>query len=152
MIVGGGYAIARSFQKTGLAEWIGGQMNFIGNYSPLIILLIVTTFIIFLTEINSNTATANIFLPVLAAVAVAAAINPLFLMIPATFACSFAFMMPSGTGTNTVIFASGKVTIPEMAKCGVWLNLISVVLLTALLYFVIIPILGLEMTLPAWAR
>ncbi len=152
MIVGGGYAIARSFQKTGLAEWIGGQMDFIGNYSPLMILLIVTTFIIFLTEINSNTATANIFLPVLAAVAVAATINPLFLMIPATFACSFAFMMPSGTGTNTVIFASGKVSIPEMAKCGFWLNLISVVLLTALLYFVIVPILGLEMTLPTWVN
>jgi sodium-dependent dicarboxylate transporter 2/3/5 len=152
MIVGGGYAIARSFQKTGLAEWIGGQMNFIGDYSPLIILLIVTTFIIFLTEVNSNTATANIFLPVLAAVAVAASINPLFLMIPATFACSFAFMMPSGTGTNTVIFASGKVTIPEMAKCGLGLNLMSIILLTALLYFVIIPILGLEMTLPAWVR
>lgn len=150
MIVGGGYAIARSFQKTGLAAWIGGHMDFIGAYSPLMILLIVTTFIVFLTEINSNTATANIFLPVLAAVAVAARINPLFLMIPATFACSFAFMMPSGTGTNTVIFASGKVSIPEMAKCGLWLNLISVVLLTAMLYFVVIPILGLEMTLPVW--
>ncbi len=150
MIVGGGYAIARSFQKTGLAGWIGQQMDFIGNYSPLTILLIVTTFIVFLTEINSNTATANIFLPVLAAVAVAAGINPLFLMIPATFACSFAFMMPSGTGTNTVIFASGKVSIPEMAKCGLWLNFISVVVLTALLYFVVIPILGLEMTLPTW--
>ncbi len=150
MIVGGGYAIARSFQATGLAGWIGQQLDFIGTYSPLMILLIVTTFIVFLTEINSNTATANIFLPVLAAVAVAARINPLFLMIPATFACSFAFMMPSGTGTNTVIFASGKVSIPEMAKCGLWLNLISVVLLTALLYFVVIPILGLDMALPDW--
>jgi sodium-dependent dicarboxylate transporter 2/3/5 len=59
--------------------------------------------------------------------------------------------MPSGTGTNTVIFASGKVTIPEMAKCGLGLNLMSIILLTALLYFVIIPILGLEMTLPTWA-
>jgi sodium-dependent dicarboxylate transporter 2/3/5 len=61
-------------------------------------------------------------------------------------------MMPSGTGTNTVIFASGKVSIPEMAKCGLWLNLISVVLLTALLYFVVIPILGLDMTLPDWVK
>lgn len=152
MIVGGGYAIAKSFQKTGLADWIGQQMDFIGNYSPLMILLIVTTFIVFLTEINSNTATANIFLPVLGAVAIAAKINPLFLMIPATFACSFAFMMPSGTGTNTVIFASGKVSIPEMAKCGLWLNFISVVLLTALLYLVVIPLLGLEMALPTWVN
>ncbi len=59
-------------------------------------------------------------------------------------------MMPSGTGTNTIIFASGKVSIPEMAMCGLWLNFISVVLLTAMLYLVVIPILGLEMTLPVW--
>ena len=88
---------------------------------------------IFITEINSNTATANIFLPVLAAMAVAGHINPLLLMIPATFACSFSFMLPSGTGTNAVIFGSNRVTIPEMAKCGLGLNFLCVILLTVLL-------------------
>ncbi|MCB0583603.1 MAG: anion permease, partial [Phaeodactylibacter sp.] len=107
---------------------------------------------IFLTEINSNTATANIFLPVLATMAVAGNANPLLLMIPATFACSFAFMLPSGTGTNTVIFASERVTIPQMARCGLWLNFISIILLTLLLYLVVVPLLGIGTELPGWAR
>lgn len=80
-----------------------------------------------------------------------AAAVTLLIMVPATFACSFAFMLPSGTGTNTVIFASGRVTIPEMARCGFWLNLISVVLLTILLYLVVIPFLGITEGVPAWA-
>lgn len=150
-IVGGGYAIAESFQATGLAEWIGQELSFISQLPALPVLLLVVTLMIFLTEINSNTATANIFLPVLATMAVAGQANPLMLMIPATFACSFAFMLPSGTGTNTVIFASERVTIPQMARCGLWLNFISIVLLTLLLYLLVMPILGLEMGLPDWA-
>ena len=152
MIVGGGYAIAESFKVTGLAEWVGKELAFISQMPTLVVLLLVVGLMIFLTEINSNTATANIFLPVLATMAVAGGTNPLLLMIPATFACSFAFMLPSGTGTNTVIFASERVTIPQMAKCGLWLNLISIVLLTLLLYMVVVPLLGIETELPGWAR
>lgn len=152
MIVGGGYAIAESFKATGLAEWIGQSLSFISTFSTLGILLLVVGLMIFLTEINSNTATANIFLPVLATMAVAGQANPLMLMIPATFACSFAFMLPSGTGTNTVIFASNRISIPQMARCGLWLNLISLFLLTLLLYVLVIPLLGLEAGLPDWAK
>lgn len=152
MIVGGGYAIAESFKETGLAEWIGQELAFISQFPTLLVLLCVVGLMIFLTEINSNTATANIFLPVLATMAVAGNTNPLLLMIPATFACSFAFMLPSGTGTNTVIFASGRVTIPEMARCGLWLNIFSIFLLTLLLYLLVVPILGIEGTLPVWAK
>ena len=152
MIVGGGYAIAESFKATGLAEWVGQELAFISQMPTLLVLLLVVGLMIFLTEINSNTATANIFLPVLATMAVAGGTNPLLLMIPATFACSFAFMLPSGTGTNTVIFASERVTIPQMARCGLWLNLISIVLLTLLLYLVVVPLLGIETELPGWAR
>ncbi|MCB9293391.1 MAG: DASS family sodium-coupled anion symporter [Lewinellaceae bacterium] len=152
MIVGGGYAIAESFKATGLAEWVGQELAFISQMPTLIVLLLVVALMIFLTEINSNTATANIFLPVLATMAVAGNANPLLLMIPATFACSFAFMLPSGTGTNTVIFASERVTIPQMARCGLWLNFISIILLTLLLYLVVVPLLGIGTELPGWAR
>lgn len=151
MIVGGGYAIAESFKATGLAEWMGQELAFISQMPTLMVLLLVVGLMIFLTEINSNTATANIFLPVLATMAVAGSANPLLLMIPATFACSFAFMLPSGTGTNTVIFASERVTIPQMARCGLWLNFISIILLTLILYAVVVPLLGIETALPAWA-
>ena len=143
MIVGGGYAIADSFNHTGLATFLGSKLSFISNYPVIIILVIVILLMIFITEINSNTATANIFLPVLAAMAVAGQINPLLLMIPATFACSFSFMLPSGTGTNAVIFGSNRVTIPEMAKCGLGLNFLCVILLTVLMYAYVLPVLSL---------
>lgn len=152
MIVGGGYAVAEGFKVTGLAEWLGNLLVFISHYPSLIVLLIVVAFILFFTEVNSNTATANIFLPVLASLAVADQANPLLLMIPATIASSFAFMMPAGTGPNTVIFASERITIADMAKCGLGLKLITLILLTLILYFIVMPWLNLDPALPDWAK
>jgi len=151
VIVGGGYAMASSFKTTGLAEWIGNQLVFVSSYPTFIVLIIVVGFILLFTEMNSNTATANIFLPVLASMAVAGSINPLLLMIPATFACSFVFIMPAGTGPNTVIFGSNHVTVPDMAKAGIWLKLMSMVLLPVVLYFLIKIFMGMDKTMPAWA-
>ncbi|HNP17144.1 MAG TPA: SLC13 family permease [Fulvivirga sp.] len=152
MIVGGGYAVAAGFVSTGLADWLGDQLSFISGFSFFYILLIVMAFVLMFTEFNSNTASANILLPILASTAVAASVNPLLIMIPATVACSCAFMMPAATGPNTVVLASERVSIAQMVKCGVWLNLITLVLLTLILYFIIIPWLDLEMTLPIWAQ
>jgi sodium-dependent dicarboxylate transporter 2/3/5 len=152
MIVGGGYAVAEAFKVTGLAQWLGNLLVFINSYPSLIVLIIVVTFIMFFTEVNSNTATANIFLPVLASLAVAGNTNPLLLMIPATIAASFSFMMPAGTGPNTVVFASERITIADMAKCGIYLKFITLVLLTIILYFIVMPWLNLETTLPLWAK
>jgi len=151
MFLGGGLALGLAFKRTGLAEWIGGSFSALSDYPEFLIILLVVGMIIFITEVNSNTATATIFLPVLAAVAVASSINPLLLIIPATFACSFAFMLPSGTGTNTVIFASDQLTISDMARTGFWLNLICMVLLPIVLYFVILPLLGVNVEVPEWA-
>ena len=152
IIVGGGYAIANGFAETGLALWLGNQITFVEGMSAFLVLLIVVFFITFLTEVNSNTATANIFLPVLATVAVVNQTNPLLLMIPATFACSCAFCLPSGTGTNAVIFGSGRVTIPEMAKAGLWMNFISIVIVTLVVYLVAVPVLGIGNEVPVWAK
>jgi sodium-dependent dicarboxylate transporter 2/3/5 len=114
--------------------------------------MIVVGVILLFTEMNPNTATANIFLPVLASMAVAGNTNPMLLMIPATFASSFVFMMPAGTGPNTVIFASNKLTVGDMARAGIWLKLISMVLLPLILYFLIIHVLGINSALPEWAQ
>lgn len=152
MIVGGGYAIAAGFQSTGLADWLGGQLAFISSYPFIIVLVLVIGFVMIFTEFNSNTATANILLPILASMAVAASMNPLLLMIPATVASSLGFMMPAGTGPNTVIFGSERVTVRDMVTCGVWLNLISMVLLTIMMYFVIMPWLNFDPALPLWAK
>jgi solute carrier family 13 (sodium-dependent dicarboxylate transporter), member 2/3/5 len=152
MIVGGGYAVAAGFQSTGLAAWMGVQLSFISALPFWLVLLIVVSFILLFTELNSNTATANIFLPVLASISVAGMSNPLLLMIPATIASTFAFMMPAGTGPNTVVFASEKLSISDMVKCGFWLKIISLVLLTLILYFITMPLLHLETGLPVWAK
>lgn len=151
MFLGGGLALGLAFKSTGLAEWLGNSFSLLGGYPEFLIILVVVGIIIFITEVNSNTATATIFLPILATMAIAGSINPLLVMIPATFACSFAFMLPSGTGTNTVIFASERLAISDMARTGFWLNLICIFLLPVLLYFVILPILGVSVELPEWA-
>ncbi len=150
LIVGGGYAIAKSFASTGLADWLGVQLAFIGVLPLAVIILLVILFMTFITEINSNTATANIFLPVLATMAIAGKMHPFLLMIPATFACSCAFMLPSGTGPNAVIFGSGRVSIPEMSKTGFWLNLMSVVVLSIVMVLVAVPLLGVTSSVPGW--
>lgn len=152
LIVGAGYSIAEAFATTGLASWIGNELAFIGGLPQILLLLIIVFLMIFITEINSNTATANIFLPVLATMAVAGGTNPMLLMIPATIACSFAFMLPSGTGTNAVIFGSDMISIKEMSRAGFWLNLICVFLLTLVMYFVVIPLFDISSTVPDWAK
>ncbi len=152
VIVGGGYALATGFKSTGLADWLGGQLAFVSGFPTLIVLIIVVGAVLLFTEMNSNTATANIFLPVLASIAVAGSVNPMLLMIPATFAASFVFIMPAGTGPNTVIFGSNKVTVGDMARAGIWVKLISMVLLPVVLYFLMIYVLGIDLALPDWAK
>ncbi|REE01532.1 SLC13 family permease [Marinoscillum furvescens] len=140
MFLGGGLALGMAFKSSGLASFLADQLSSLEMPSGFWLMLLIICAMIFFTEINSNTATATIFLPVLAIVAQRANMDPMTLMIPATFACSFAFMLPSATGTNTVIFASDRITISEMVKVGFWMNLISVVLLTLLLYLVVFPL------------
>jgi len=152
LIVGGGYAIANSFAVTGLAEWIGQSLSPVISLPTILLVLAVVATMTFVTEINSNTATANIFLPVLGTMAVAGHAHPFLLMIPGTIACTFAFMLPSSTGPNTVIFGSGRVTVPEMAACGLLLNFIGILTITLVMYLIVLPILGITQELPAWAQ
>jgi sodium-dependent dicarboxylate transporter 2/3/5 len=151
IIVGGGYAVANGFDSTGLANWLGGQLTFVSDFSFFTILIVVIAFVLIFTEFNSNTASANILLPILASTALAASMNPLLFMIPATVVCSCAFMMPAATGPNTVVFASDRVSVPEMMKCGFWLNLTIMLMLPLVFYFIIIPWLGIDLDLPIWA-
>lgn len=151
IIVGGGYALAEGFKISGLALWMGAELSFVSTLPTLMVMFIVVGVILLFTEMNSNTATANIFLPVLATMSVAGGVNPLLLMVPATIASSFVFIMPAGTGPNTVIFASNRITVPEMARCGIWLKIISMVLLPLILYFLIVIIQGMSPAMPDWA-
>jgi sodium-dependent dicarboxylate transporter 2/3/5 len=132
ILFGGGLALAAAVTDTGLASWLGDNLEGIATLPVPLLVLIVTAMIIFLTELTSNTATAATFLPVVGAVAVAAGIDPLLLVIPVTLAASCAFMLPVATPPNAIVFASGMLTIPEMAKAGLVLNLIGIVLVSLL--------------------
>ena len=150
VLIGGGLAIASAFKSSGLIQWIGSTISLEG-LPTLFIIFIVVSAMVFLTEINSNAATTAVFLPVLAGLSKAGEVHPYLLMIPATIAASCAFMLPSGTGPNASVLASGNLSIPQMAKAGFRLNIIVIIVLVLLLYFVILPLLGISQSLPYWA-
>ncbi|MBI5135963.1 MAG: SLC13/DASS family transporter [Nitrospirae bacterium] len=153
VLFGGGLALAEGVSDSGLAAWIGGGFTVLAG-APLLVLLVVLCLVMtFLTEITSNTAVATLFMPVLAAMAVSIGENPVLFMLPAAICASCAFMLPVGTPPNAIVFGSGHVRIPQMARAGFALNLIGVVLVTALAYLVIIPAFGIEAgVLPGWAH
>jgi len=123
------------------------------EHAPIFwVIIAVVTLIIFLTELTSNTATAAMVMPILSAVAIGLGQNPLLLVVPAAIAASCAFMLPVATPPNAVIFGSGYVTIPQMAKSGFGLNIMSIVAVTVLTYALVIPFFNVVLNeLPRWA-
>lgn len=151
VLFGGGLSLAAGFESTGLSTWIGGQVALLQDAPLLVLVLAVTTLIIFLTELTSNTATAAMAMPVLAAVAIGLQQNPLLLLVPAALAASCAFMLPVATPPNAIVFGSGYVTIPQMVRSGFGLNLLSIVLITLLTYSLIVPLFDVVYhQLPQW--
>jgi len=130
LLFGGGLAIAAAFGASGLAVWIGEQLGVLEGTAMIVILLTVVTVTVFLTEMTSNTATTAMLMPILAGVAVGISVHPFGLMIAAATAASFAFMLPVATPPNAIVFGSGYITIPQMAKVGVGLNILGIALIT----------------------
>ncbi len=122
ILFGGGLAMAGGFKASGLAEWLGLQVRLLENAPVLLLIIAVTTLIIFLTELTSNTATSAMVMPILSAVAIGLGQSPLLLIVPAAVAASCAFMLPVATPPNAIVFGSGYVTIPQMARSGLGLN------------------------------
>jgi sodium-dependent dicarboxylate transporter 2/3/5 len=131
LLFGGGLALSAQFSSSGLTDWIGEVTAGIGGLPVVLIVAIVAAGILFLTELTSNTATAATFLPVATAVAVGIGVDPMLLAIPVAIAATCAFMLPVATPPNAIAYGSGYVRIPQMAKAGLWLNLIGIVLITA---------------------
>lgn len=132
LLFGGGLAIADAFKITGLAQWLGESLGVLSGAPFIVITLAVVAMVIFLTEVTSNTASTTLLMPVMAALGAGIGINPLLLMVPTAIAASCAFMLPVATPPNAIVFGSGQVSIPQMARAGVWLNLCGVVLITLL--------------------
>jgi sodium-dependent dicarboxylate transporter 2/3/5 len=130
ILFGGGFALAQGFQQSGLTEWIGLQLGFLEQVPGLVLVIVVALVTIFLTEVTSNTATASMLLPIVAGLAAAAGQDALSPMVATALAASFAFMLPVATPPNAIVFASRQVTIAEMARAGIWMNLIGIAMIT----------------------
>lgn len=130
LMFGGGVALARGFQASGLSAAIGAQLQIFQGAPPLLIILAVCLLITFLTEITSSTATSSLMLPILAGLAVATEMTPESVMIAGTISASCAFMLPVATAPNVIVFASGGIRTDEMARRGLALNLIAAIVIT----------------------
>ncbi|AZG43802.1 SLC13 family permease [Gordonia insulae] len=134
LLFGGGLALSEQFESSGLTTWIGEVAADLDAIPVILLIIVVTAAIIFLTEITSNTATAATFLPVAGGVALGMNLDPLVLTVPVALAATCAFMLPVATPPNAVAYASGYVTIGQMIRGGIWLNVVGVVLITAACY------------------
>lgn len=137
ILFGGGLALAAGFKSSGLAEWLGQQLQLAGGLPLILLILIIALSVNFLTEVTSNVATASIVLPILASLAVAIDVDPYYLMIPATMAASCAFMLPVATAPNAIVFGTGHLKVQDMIRSGILLNLISTVFISLLIYFLL---------------
>jgi len=153
ILFGGGLTLAASIERHGLAAFLGSLFVVFAELPLPVTMMLVTLCILLLTELTSNTATAAAFLPIAAAIAVSIGENPLLLLIPTALAANCAFMMPVGTPPNAIVFGSGLVTLPQMARTGFLLNLAFVPLIVAVVYFLGRLAFGIEPgVMPAWAR
>jgi sodium-dependent dicarboxylate transporter 2/3/5 len=126
LLFGGGFALALGFQSSGLAIWFGEQLRWTSGVHPYLILLAVVALMSFLTELTSNVASTQMLLPVFASLAISSVNNPLMLMIPATLASSLAFMLPTATPPNAIIFGTNRIKISTMVRTGFLLNMLGI--------------------------
>lgn len=152
LLFGGGFSLAAGFQDTGLANIIGSQFQGLGGLPDFAVILLVCLTLTFLTELTSNLATTEMILPILASVAVLTDMNPLILMVPATLSASCAFMMPVATPPNAIVFGSDRISVGEMARAGIFLNLVGALVITAFMLTVGETVFGIESgVMPDWA-
>jgi len=130
ILFGGGLSLAAAVSDSGLALWLGESLSLFNALGLTVLVIAAVTLVIFLTELTSNTATTATLLPVMGAIALQAGLPPLVLMVPITIAASCAFMLPVATPPNAIVFATGHLSIPQMVRAGIWLNLIGIVIVS----------------------
>ena len=146
ILFGGGLSIANGFVQTDLSQWLGLQFNYLEGLELIILIMAVVAMVNFLTEITSNIATASMILPILAALAISIDIHPYSLMVGAILAASCAFMLPVATAPNAIVFGSGYIKMKDMIRTGIWLNIISIMLITIFVYWIMPLFWDIELT------
>jgi len=138
ILFGGGLSLAAAVSDSGLALWLGEALAPLNAWGTVLLVLASVALVIFLTELTSNLATTATLLPVMGAIAIQAGMPPLILTVPITVAASCAFMLPVATPPNAIVFATGAISIPQMVRAGVVLNLIGIVIVT-LVALIVVP-------------
>ncbi len=152
LLFGGGFALALGFQSSGLALWFGEQLLWTKGVHPILILLAVVTLMSFLTELTSNVASTQMLLPVFASLALSSGNNPLLIMIPATLASSLAFMLPTATPPNAIIFGTNRIQISTMVRTGFILNMTGVLVVVLVTWLLGERVFGIDLgVIPDWA-
>uniref|UniRef100_A0A8B9J5L6 Solute carrier family 13 member 1 n=1 Tax=Astyanax mexicanus TaxID=7994 RepID=A0A8B9J5L6_ASTMX len=126
LLVGGGFALAEGTKVSGLSSWVAELMTPLGSLPVLAIVAIACIIVTSVTEVASNPATITIFLPILSPLAEAIKVNPLYMLIPATLSVSFSFLLPFSNPPNAIVFVYGHLSIMDMVKAGLGLNIIGV--------------------------
>ena len=134
LLFGGGFALAEGFVRTGLSQWMADQLNVFGVLPPFVLVLCLAGFMNFFTEFTSNTASAQIFLPVILVMTQSLGLDPLLVMIPVTFAASFAFMLPIATPANMIVFGIDMIKVKDMIRAGILLNIVGTIIITAMMF------------------
>ena len=152
VLMGGGLSMAEMMDKTGLANWLGALTAAWQGFPIVVVVVLVTVAIVFLSELASNTATAATFLPVVASVSLGMGQNPMLLAIATTLAASCAFMLPVGTPPNAVAYATGLVPMPRMLRIGLWVNILFIILIPLAVFTLAVWVFGIVPgQLPPWA-
>ena len=151
ILIGGGLTLASAINSSGLAGLIGSISDNLTNTSIIVVTIVSIISIIILTELTSNTATVSTFIPILGATALGLGENPLMLIVPATLAASCAFMMPVATPPNAIAYASGYLKMKHMIRAGIWLNLISFIIILFIISIILGPVFEVKIgELPDW--
>jgi solute carrier family 13 (sodium-dependent dicarboxylate transporter), member 2/3/5 len=135
LLFGGGFSLAKGIDVSGLGDYLALQLQIFKDFPVLIIILALVILVTFLSELASNVATITLMLPILAALAKAINIDPLLLMLPATFAASFGFMLHIATAPNTIVYATGYVPAKKLMKAGLAMNVVAIILILMVMYF-----------------
>ncbi|XP_032365987.1 solute carrier family 13 member 5 isoform X1 [Etheostoma spectabile] len=151
LLLGGGFALAKGSEESGLSKWMGDQMTPLQTIPPWAIAIILCLLIATFTECTSNVATATLFLPVLASMSQSIGINPLYVMVPCTLSASFAFMLPVATPPNAIVFSYGYLKVADMARTGIVMNIIGILCITLAINSWGKAMFDLD-TFPAWAN
>ncbi|XP_055982843.1 solute carrier family 13 member 2 isoform X2 [Sorex fumeus] len=150
-LLGGGFALAKGSEKSGLSEWLGDKLTPLQNIPAPAIAFILCLLVATFTECTSNVATTTLFLPILASMAQAICLHPLYVMLPCTLAASLAFMLPVATPPNAIVFSFGGLKVSDMARTGFLLNILGVLVITLAINSWSYPIFNLH-TFPDWAH